>query len=534
MDFGALPWEHGPLAFILGAGDDPIGVPGLQNLLNEHVPLPPLPEVVASAAAAPVPAESPASEAREVAQPRGRRTAGRGPVAQDAIRTQAAVDKWQLVLTAAGPHSSLGKLADGDELILRTAVEQCLELKSAATSSKRAGAFLLFMRWSQDEGRQAFPIDEAVVNAYLEVASGASATRASSFLEALAFAFGMFQLCDLDTVLTPRNRGLAARGVKRKRIRVQRLPLSAAAVQVCEAEIATGLCHTSLSPQEYILLGFFLFRLHARLRCGDASRIDQEPVIIEEFFEAKLEPGQHKTGHAKAFRDLANPVAGFAQGVSQVPWCQKWLEARAQLGLKAEDDGTLQPAAHASGDFGVSRIDTSEVGRWDRSILAKMGITEAASEQFGNHTAKATLLSWAAKADLAPQHRKLLGAHVDRDDKSMITYARDAMAGPLARLKVVLEAIRERRFNPDASRSGRWVEAPFPPRSSKALMPSLMNKMGARCRWHQSNRSQRTRVRPRTMGLAQLAVRRMGPSKGHLVPRTRFSARLAGAKNPGI
>ena len=48
----------------------------------------------------------------------------------------------------------------------------------------------------------------------------------------------------------------------------------------------------------------------------------------------------------------------------------------------------------------------------------------------------------------------------------MLTYARDAMAGPLGKLGTILEAVHERRFNPDASRSGRWVPAAF---SSKAL-----------------------------------------------------------------
>ena len=80
--------------------------------------------------------------------------------------------------------------------------------------------------------------------------------------------------------------------------------------------------------------------------------------------------------------------------------------------------------------------------------MVKMGITEATSEQFGTHTAKATLLSWAAKADLSTQHRKLLGARVDQDSKSMTTYARDAMAGSLSKLKLVFEAIRERRLTP--------------------------------------------------------------------------------------
>lgn len=432
MAFGALPWESGPLAFILGESADPISVPQFDVLNDDRIPLPPLPEAASPPAAAgkPAPDGKTTVLANAVINPKGRRREGHKPVAQDTCKEQQAVDKWQLVLVAAGAHSSLGKLAKGDAHVLRKAIEQSLELKSPATSSKRAGALLLYLHWATETGVPAFPVDEDVCNKYLEVAVAASPTRASSFLEALAFAYGMFKLCDLDEILTPRNKGLAARGMKRKRKRVQRIPISAAGVQLCEAEVAAGLRHSPLTEQEYIILGLLLFRVHARLRCGDAVRISKEPVIDGDFFETELEPGQHKTGHAKAFRDLSLPVAGFARGVLDIPWCEMWLAARAQLGLDAAEDGTLMPAAYGDGSFGAGRMSTSELGHWEKSILFKMGLAEASSEQFGTHSAKATLLSWAAKADLAPHDRRLLGARVDREEKSMITYARDAMAGP--------------------------------------------------------------------------------------------------------
>ena len=83
--------------------------------------------------------------------------------------------------------------------------------------------------------------------------------------------------------------------------------------------MAAGLHNTALTKQEYIILGFLVFRIHGRLRCGDAVRISKEPVISGKFFESELEPEEHKTGHAKAFRDLAIPVAGFAAGVLDAP-----------------------------------------------------------------------------------------------------------------------------------------------------------------------------------------------------------------------
>jgi len=449
MAFDALPWESGALAFVMGEAEDPFGIQ-FDVLRGAHVALPPLPEGLPLAAASAKPPSVPAAvQVAGQRQPRGRRMEGKRPATAARDEAEIAIDKWALLLATAGQHSSLGKLAKGEANFLRTAVAQCLEAKSPGTSAKRAGALLLFVDWARKSEQAPFPINEEIVNQYLAVAVGAAPTRAGSFLEALAFAYGLFGLCDLREVLSARNKGLAVRGAKRKRKRVQRIPITAAGVQICEAELALGLDGTHLTEQEFILLGFFTFRVHTRLRCGDASRITSEPVIVDTFVEAELEPDQHKTGHAKAFRNLSLPVAGFAQGILDVPWCACWLEAREVLNLNAMDDGTLQPAAYEDGTFGDGRMTTSEIGQWERAVLRKLGLEEAESTRFGTHSAKATLLSWAAKADLTPHHRRLLGAHVDKDEQSMLTYARDAMAGPLEKLGLVLQAIRERRFNPD-------------------------------------------------------------------------------------
>jgi hypothetical protein len=74
----------------------------------------------------------------------------------------------------------------------------------------------------------------------------------------------------------------------------------------------------------------------------------------------------------------------------------------------------------------------------------------------GTHSLKACLLSWAAKAGLSPSDRKLLGNHISKADTSMVSYSRDALAGPLRALWRLLSAVMEGRFFPDKTRSGRW------------------------------------------------------------------------------
>ena len=73
------------------------------------------------------------------------------------------------------------------------------------------------------------------------------------------------------------------------------------------------------------------------------------------------------------------------------------------------------------------------------------------------HSCKATLLSWAAKAGMSRSTRRLLGAHADTRDRSMLEYSRDALAGPLKELEELLQKINDKVFSPDVTRSGRWA-----------------------------------------------------------------------------
>ena len=54
----------------------------------------------------------------------------------------------------------------------------------------------------------------------------------------------------------------------------------------------------------------------------------------------------------------------------------------------------------------------------------------------------------------------ILGYHVDISEKSAETYARDSLAAPLRSLDEVLERIRAKSFDPDATRSGLLKVAP--------------------------------------------------------------------------
>ena len=94
----------------------------------------------------------------------------------------------------------------------------------------------------------------------------------------------------------------------------------------------------------------------------------------------------------------------------------------------------------------------------------------------GAHSLKCTCLSWAAKAGVPRESRRMLGYHVAVGDKSMETYSRDSMSAPLRDLTGVLAKMRSGEFLPDSTRSGLLAPAgsfgfatspkPSPPSSS--------------------------------------------------------------------
>eukprot|EP00435_Cladocopium_sp_Y103_P011845 s5862_g3.t1 len=66
------------------------------------------------------------------------------------------------------------------------------------------------------------------------------------------------------------------------------------------------------------------------------------------------------------------------------------------------------------------------------------------------------MLSFAAKFGLSPETRLQLGYHTS-GFRMVHTYSRDAAAQPLMELEKLLVAVREKRFLPDCTRSGRFV-----------------------------------------------------------------------------
>ena len=101
-------------------------------------------------------------------------------------------------------------------------------------------------------------------------------------------------------------------------------------------------------------------------------------------------------------------------------------------------------------------MKTSDVAATLRVFVMKTGFG-GNPLAFGAHSAKATLLSWAAKFSMHVEDRRLLGGHTDPNTKSALEFSRDALAGPLRSLEAMLVQVRLEKCKPDETRSGRWV-----------------------------------------------------------------------------
>jgi hypothetical protein len=404
---------------------------------------------------------------------------------------QRALRVWWAILGQMGESSGLWKTMPEESIAAGRSLAHALENKSTGTLTKRAAAIAQFTKWAAEQGVAPFPVTEEVAYAYVDDlgATRAPATRAVSFKEALGFAKGALGLVGAERALgSARFRGAVFSSFKRKRITVKAVVWKAAEVDKMEAIVcgAAGLGEegtdltSGLTLQEAVLVGFVLFTLHTRSRFGDSARIQAEPILdlrssdtigIDGFIEAHTVGGQVKAGQGPARARRALPVVGLAGGLSGRPWARAFIELRAKAGLHAEKDGTLLPNPLSGGGFGGGRLSTAAGGVWLKTVFSKAGFDVAGR---GTHSAKATLLSWLAKAGVGMAARRLLGGHAKPGDRSALEYSRDALAGPLRELEKITTLVRMGQFNPDETRSGRWTTAaatasPAPPSSRGGL-----------------------------------------------------------------
>ena len=332
--------------------------------------------------------------------------------------------------------------------------------KATSTLTKRASAWTLFVSWQSKSYPKChlFPLQEHWVFEYFNhvILEKRSSTRCHDFLSAVRFVQHTLGLDDAEVVLSSgRVRGLADMAALDRPPVVQKPPLTVNAILLLEDALFDDDLQTAS------MSGFILCLIFARARHSDAQHCSE---LIEEFDGdagfLEMRAAKVKTANTVQKRIRLLPMVAPACGLSGRSWARRWMAVRSMLGHDVSRDGCLQ-LAPISGGWSDRKITSSETSLWMRDILIQRGMDESTAVAYSSHSCKTTLLSFAAKAGLLPETRRILGYHVDRNSVSMFTYGRDNMAAPLRDMESVIEAIRQGTFLPDRTRSGHWVEESF-------------------------------------------------------------------------
>ena len=425
----------------------------------------PVPLDVPRAKPAPLPAAS--STEPPTTLPKSMKTSSvrAPPSVHDARQRKNAIDAWLDIVGTMGNAFEARKKMPALEA---EHLEPFFETKKPGTLAVHASSWRLFIRYAQAEGHDPSLLDEEMGYQYLQslVRCKAPASRGTTFLKGMNFAFGQMGFVRGYTIAqSARCRGAAAVSFSTKRERRQRDPLTMEMLRALEVEInlaATGM--GLLTKAEAVVAGFLVFCVHTRSRCADAARILHEPTLddaedndpISSFIEAATIGSELKTGNTDAKSKVRFPVVGLSKGLTNLPWAETWLSLREEIGFSAADDECLMLEPLAEGEFGEGRVEAGQATEWLRHLLAKLGFEASSLLNTGSHSCKATLLSVCAKAGLPRDVRRTLGGHAIPGDRSVEEYSRDVLAEPLRQLGLLLEQVRQGKFSPDSSRSGRW------------------------------------------------------------------------------
>lgn len=92
-------------------------------------------------------------------------------------------------------------------------------------------------------------------------------------------------------------------------------------------------------------------------------------------------------------------------------------------------------------------------------LRAALGLEDEKPNRIRSHSLKVTALGWAAKGGMDLPSRHILGHHLDPGAKAAEIYGRDSISSAIRKLCGLLALIKQGRFSPDSSKSGRFTNA---------------------------------------------------------------------------
>lgn len=370
---------------------------------------------------------------------------------------QKALKHWAVIVEGWNPevafvHTLLGCDSINAQLIFLSDV---FRNKAPSTLMKRANSIKRLCSYLGELGLY-FPCSESMLYTFIcDLRShGFPPSRAKGVLEAIAFVKGTMGIDECAPLLQGRRCwGAASQDVIHERS--QASPLLVKELQCLRSILEHG---TDLWDRAFS--GMVLFVTYARARSTDAQQAS--PLLFDTdesgsavFVEAST--GVHKTVRALQHRRQFLPLVAPGLGLSHVNWANIWKDVRRQLGLKVGTNCPIFPAPMEDGTPGKRFLTSQERGKWLRALIQRqMDIAE--DRKVSSHSLKCTTLSMLAKRGVSVEDRLILGYHTS-PFRIGLTYSRDAMSRPLMILEKLLEEVREGKFQPDVTRSGRFSSA---------------------------------------------------------------------------
>ena len=242
-------------------------------------------------------------------------------------------------------------------------------------------------------------------------------------------------------------------------------------LRVDELRILENSVTKSQDVRDQVASGYFVCQFHSRSRFSDLQFTSRILADFQEDGGGYLEcrANNVKTGTSKEFKTMFMPLVAPSVGILGTTWAAHWLTLLVDEGLieevTPEDEsvrefvttrGFILPETKADGSWANSPSSSSTASKWLRNLLIMGGAT-GISESTASHSLKITPLAWCAMFGLSKEDRELLGHHSLGAHRSALTYSRDAQARPLRLYQKVLQSISSGSFDPDLSRSGRFI-----------------------------------------------------------------------------
>ena len=328
---------------------------------------------------------------------------------------KSALQKWRFMILVDPACSDVGRqIMDMDETEAELVLTSVLGVKSPNTVQKRANALMLYYRWVAVNGSSTFlPFDEQDVWRYVSSLNGVSgsASRSQSLLQAMRFSHFVF---GFDNALACANSrricGQAQIQLSLKDPVKQARPLTVQEVRLLH-KIADGATHSIVDK---CIASNLLLLLYGRCRVSDVNFVHE---ILHDLTGGtgfiEISTRYHKSARSAQQKAQLLPIVMSSTGISDVPWVYAWIENRKVCGLQTSGlvDGALVPAPLIGAAV-----------QWMKRPLSPSEVTAILK---GFLQCDDSALSWAAKAEIPRDQRRVLGRHADAVKCADSFYSRD-------------------------------------------------------------------------------------------------------------